>query len=69
MEECKIGPVLQKIDGIDIWRVNWILHWLECFNGIKSVHDDLNQGTYKPPNKTLLFCTLPSKPTDSTCIL
>ena len=21
MEECKIGPVLQKIDGIDIWRV------------------------------------------------
>ena len=21
MEECKIGPMLQKIDGIDIWRV------------------------------------------------
>lgn len=21
MEECKISPVLQKIDGIDIWRV------------------------------------------------
>ena len=44
MEECKISPVLQKIDGIDIWRVKCkARHPNYYLSGHRYIEMDLNK--------------------------